>query len=169
MVRTNRDLQLRQAILADWCDMFSLIQYRMAVHCEDVDAVQFRTLLQKEVELLQELSGNAGGVLPHPGDLAALVQPEADTVAPCTDPLAYLRDLVSRPYFEGAETMTAQEYAAFMQKVVVRVSMKLHQLEGLPPQLRPAKIKELADAWDRWEVNAIIISCPPLFLTNHRL
>jgi len=151
LVRAKRALLLRHALLSAWCDSLSFLQLRLCSHpaaSADIGTGQFELLLQKEVDLLQQLTGSED--VPVSQRLEALVQPEVETIAPCTDPMAYLHHIVSQPIDQEASTMTAEQVGAVMQKCVLSISIMLHQLEGLTPWERPGMLTKIADAWNRY-------------------
>lgn len=147
LVRARRALLLRHALLSAWCDSLSFLQLRLAASA-DIGTGQFEQLLQKEMDLLQQLTGSEN--IPVSQRLEALVQPEVDTIAPCTDPMAYLHHIVSQPIDQEASTMTVEQLGAVMQKCVLSISIMLHQLEGVTPWERPGMLTKIADTWGRY-------------------
>lgn len=151
LVRLRRGLHLRHALLNAWCDSLSMLQLCMAQqHASgDEDEAEFKLLLHKEVQLLQQLTAGEGFQLQPAGFQGLLVEADVETIAPCTDPMLYLRQVVSKPLLEESASMSCEQYATFMHKSVLSVSIKMHQLEGLPPWERPDRMKEVAAIWDR--------------------
>lgn len=126
----------------------SFLQLRLAASA-DIGTGQFELLLQKEVDLLQQLTGSEEAPVSQQ-KLETLVQPDVETIAPCTDPMAYLRHIVSQPIAEEASTLTAEQLGAFMQRAVQSISIRLHQLEGVTPWERPGMLTKIADTWGRY-------------------
>lgn len=147
---SKRHLLLRQALTSCWADTMSFVQLCLASRdcssaphggqqqqqqqsdariqqpVEDCDLLA--NLLGREVELLQQLSSTEGGVEEQP-TLEALLQPgEVETISPCTDPMAYLQRTISQPPLPEAQHMTATDMAAYMQRAVLSLSIKLHKV-----------------------------------------
>jgi len=153
LVQARRGLLLRYALLSAWCDSLSFLQLALADGSAGTDGndagCQFQLLLQKEVDLLQQLT-SSGGLAEYQETLDALLQPDVQTIAPYIDPMAYLHRIVSQPRAQEAPTMTAEQLAAFVRKHVQAISIKMHLLESKAPSERPAILQEIADLWDRY-------------------
>lgn len=150
---SRRHWQLRQALTSCWADTMSFVQLCLASRdCltapNDVQQQQqqshasikqpvedcglLASLLRREVELLQQLSSTEGGVNQQP-TLEALLEPgEVETISPCTDPMAYLQKTISQPPLPEAQHMTATDMAAYMQRAVLSLSIKLHKVGPVP-------------------------------------
>jgi hypothetical protein len=99
------------------------------------------------VQLLQQLTTKGGSLGSHVS-LEQLLQPDSDTIAPCTDPMAYLQHFVGQTPTEQDRTMDAAALAGVMQRTAQAVSIKLHQLESVAPWERAGVLKQIADAWE---------------------
>lgn len=150
--QTQRALLLRQAILSTWVETLSRIQSITQVFSaedEDVEEqAQQAVLLEEKVQLL---AASAGLQKPWDAGLAALVQhqPDMQTIAPCTNPMAHLHGFLSMPVSCAAATMTAEQYAGMMQKASIQLSLKLHKLKCCSALERAGRLNDLADAWNR--------------------
>jgi hypothetical protein len=113
------------------------------------EACLLERLLKQETQLMQQLSsGNAPTCTAQP-TLQALLQPELETISPCSDPMAYLhRTLLHLPQQDMLE-MTAEDTAAFMHKAVLSVSIKTHKYCGLQPWELSDIFSEITDIWDK--------------------
>jgi hypothetical protein len=112
----------------------------------NADAGRFEQLLATEMQLLQQLTSK-GGPLGDQVSLEQLLQPDSSTIAPCTDPMAYLQHFVAQTPSEQTLSMDAQAVAALMQHTTQAVSIKLHQLDTVPWE-RAGLLKQMADAWE---------------------
>jgi hypothetical protein len=113
----------------------------------DAEAAKFEQLLVTEIQLLQQLTSK-GGPLGDQTLLEQLLQPDSSTIAPCTDPMAYLQHFVGQTPTEQTLSMDGQAVAALMQHTTQTVSIKLHQLNTVPPWERAGVLKQIADAWE---------------------
>jgi hypothetical protein len=104
-------------------------------------------LLAVEVQLLQQLTSKGGSLGSHMS-LEQLLQPDSSTIAPCTDPMAYLQHFVGQTPTEQQLSMDAAGLGAVMQRTVQAVSIKLHQLESVAPWDRAGILKQMADSWE---------------------
>jgi hypothetical protein len=152
-LRSRRGLQLRHSLAAALCEALSFMQVRLAGQGLDAtlegDADVLERLLQQEVTLLQELNGSAlEATGPQPVLQELLQQQDVQSLAPCTDPMAYLRRVMSSSLPEAA-TMTPEDVADMMGKAVVNISMQLHHLDCLQPWDQPPLLQKMADIWDR--------------------
>jgi len=152
LVQARRGLLLRHALLSAWCDSLSFLQLALAdksAGAGDTGAsCQFQLLLQKEVDLLQQLT-SSGGLAEHQQMLDAELQPDVQTIAPYTDPMAYFCRIVSKPRAQEAPTMTAEQMAAFTRQHVQLISVKMHLLQAKAAWERPALLQQIANVWDR--------------------
>lgn len=149
---SKRALLLRNALLSSWCDALSYIQLVGGIQqpdglVTDAGADRFEQLLAVEVQLLQQLTSKGGSLGSHMS-LEQLLQPDSSTIAPCTDPMAYLQHFVSQTPTDRNTSMDAAGLAALMQRTVQAVSIKLHQLESVAPWERAGILKQMADSWE---------------------
>jgi hypothetical protein len=101
-------------------------------------------LLEEEVALLQELTNTADCP-----SLEQLLQPISNSIAPCSDPMALLRRVLTTPLQSQADTITAHSHAVLLQQTATALSIKLQQVQVLLPRERTAKLQEIAAVWDR--------------------
>lgn len=155
LIASRRALLLRHHLLAAMCDTMQFLQLNLVaptVDKEDAASIQFKQLLEREVELLQELFSAEQSAIAEQ-TLSALLQPDVvDTIAPCTDPMAYLHQVLSQPCPLDVSGLTAGTLGQFMQESVLSVSIKMHQLQGLPPWERSDMLKQIATIMDRYMV-----------------
>jgi hypothetical protein len=116
-----------------------------AYHAE---AGKFEQLIETEVQLLQQLTSTGDPSGDQMPTLEQLLQPASSTIAPCTDPMAYLQHHVGQRASEEILSMDAQAMAALMQRTTEAVSIRLHQLDAVPPWERGGLLQHMADAWE---------------------
>jgi hypothetical protein len=149
---SKRALLLRNALLSSWCEALSYIQMIGGIQQPDgmgCDAGEgrFVQLLATEMQLLQQLSDNGGRLGAHVS-LEQLLQPDSSTIAPSTDPMAYLTYLACQAPSEQRLVMNGRDLASVYQRTAQAVAMKLHQLAIATPSQRTGLLKQMADVWD---------------------
>jgi hypothetical protein len=145
---SKRTLSLRAALLSSWCDALSYIQLAdgqqqpHAMAC-DADAGRFEQLVAAEAALLQQLTSKEGSRV----SLEQLLEPDSSTIAPCTDPMAYLLHLARQKPSEQMRSMDAASLTSVTQTTSQVVSIKLHQLGAADPCDHPHIVAQMGDAW----------------------
>lgn len=128
-----------------------------AAHLQDqqtnchAEGLQFRQLLQQEVQLLQRLassSTDAGSC--QPTTLEQLLQADDTTISIYSDPMQYLYQFLDRPPMPEAATMTGLDAATIMSATVQRLSIQLHQLQSVSSwEQQQGALSKMKDTWDR--------------------
>jgi hypothetical protein len=149
---SNWSLHLRNALLSCWCEALSHIQVAGAIQepdcmaC-DADGSRLEQLLVTEVQLLRQLSTKEDSLGTH-ASLDQLLQPDSSTIAPCTDPMAYLRYLASHSQPQQQQlSRDGQGHAAGCRRAAQAVGLKLHQLATATPSQRRDIEQQMADIW----------------------
>jgi len=115
-----------QLVLSSWCDGLAVIQstHYMQASVAYSSKTRLQHLQQQEDSLLLELlsRGTVASELPRR---------DAGTIAPSDDPMAVLRELLSKPIAPAAKTMAAQDLAASYRAKLLECSVCLHQVRAL--------------------------------------
>jgi hypothetical protein len=149
---SRRALLLRHALLSCWCEALSYVQLVGGIWQPDGmacdgDGGRFEQLLTQEVQLLQQLS-NKEAPLGAPVPLKQLLRPDSSTIAPSTDPMAYLTYIACQSPSQTTLSMDGQALATIYMRDVPALGMKLHQLATATPNQVPGLIKQVADIWE---------------------
>jgi hypothetical protein len=112
----------------------------------DADGGRLEQLLVTEVQLLQQLSTKEGPLVTN-AVLEQLLQPDSSTIAPCTDPMAFLRYLAGQAQSQQRLLLDGQGFAAVCLRTSQAVGMKLHQLAAATPSQRHEIERLMAEAW----------------------
>jgi hypothetical protein len=114
----------------------------------DAHGGRFEQLLAEEVQLLQQLS-STGGTLGLNPSLEQLLQPDSNTIAPCTNPMVILMRFAGQAPSDQTLAMDGPALAAEKQHTVQAASFLLHQLDMAPPSQQQGLRQRLADTWQR--------------------
>lgn len=135
------------------CDSLTVLQLNLSLQQpgdpEDAAACRLEPLLQSEVQLLKQLSSD-DSIPSNPQQLLGqLLQPDANLIAPVTDPMALLYAFMGRPIMAEAATMSAQDVAVILSPTIQGLSIQLHKLAATTPWTRPLMLTQIASAWER--------------------
>lgn len=150
---SKRALLLRNALLSCWCEALSYIQLVSVGQqpndmASDAHGGRFEQLVGEEVQLLQQLSSTEGTLGPNPS-LEQLLQPDSNTIAPCTNPMVNVMRCASQAPSDQTLCMDGPALAAEYQRTVQAASILLHQLNMAPPSQQQGLRQRLADTWQR--------------------
>jgi hypothetical protein len=149
---SKRALLLRNALLSCWCEALSYIKLvsvgqQPTDMASDAHGGRFEQLLAEEVQLLQQLSTE--GTLGHNPSLEQLLQPDSNTIAPCTNPMVNVMRCAGQAPSDQTLSMDGPALAAKYQRTVQVASILLHQLNMAPPSQQQGLRQRLADTWQR--------------------
>jgi hypothetical protein len=144
---SKRALLLRNALLSSWCESLSYLQLMGGrqqpenLTCEAAVG-RFEQLLSKEQQLLQQLDSKDGPLGSHV-TLEQLLQPDSSTIAPCTDPVAYLKYWACQTPPEETLLMDGPALAALYRSTAQSASIWLHQLSSE----RTESTQQMTELW----------------------
>jgi hypothetical protein len=149
---SKRALLLRNALLSSW-ETLSYLQL-MGGRQQPEDSAykasggRSEQLLAKEQQLLQQLDCKDGPLVTQ-ASLEQLLQPDSSTIAPCTDPVAYLKDWACQTLSNETLSMDGPTLASLYRSIAQSASMWLHKLSTAAPCERTESAKQMTELWLR--------------------